>query len=84
MKTLLASAAIFGGMAIAAGAANAATPGQCEAAAQQYAEAQYPTGGGAVSGAVGGAILGGLIAGATGNKVGNGGISPRRWETRHE
>jgi uncharacterized protein YgiM (DUF1202 family) len=72
MKTLLASAAIFGGMAIAAGTASAATPGQCEAAAQQYAEAQYPTGGGAVSGAVGGAILGGLIAGATGNKVGNG------------
>jgi uncharacterized protein YraI len=73
MKTLFASAAIFGGLAIAAaGAANAATAAQCEAQAQQYAEQQYPTGGGAVSGAVGGAILGGLIAGATGKNVGSG------------
>jgi len=73
MKTLFASAAILGGLAVAgAGAANAATPAQCEGQAQAYAEQQYPTGGGAVSGAVGGAILGGIIAGATGNKVGNG------------
>src|SRR5947209_3675048 len=73
MKTLLATAALFGGLAIAtAGPASAATPAQCEAAAQQYAEQQYPTGGGAVAGAIGGGILGGLVAGATGNKVGNG------------
>ena len=73
MKTLLASAAIFGGLAIAAaGTASAATPYDCEIYAQNYAEQQYPTGGGAVTGAVGGGILGGLIAGATGNKVGNG------------
>jgi hypothetical protein len=73
MKTLLATAALFGGLAIAtAGPASAATPAQCEAGAQQYAEQQYPTGGGAVAGAIGGGILGGLVAGATGNKVGNG------------
>jgi uncharacterized protein YgiM (DUF1202 family) len=73
MKTLIATVAVFGGLAIsAAGTASAATPYQCEQYAQSVAEQQYPTGGGAVAGAVGGGILGGLIAGATGGKVGNG------------
>jgi uncharacterized protein YgiM (DUF1202 family) len=73
MRTLLATAVVFAGLvASAAGSADAASAYQCQTYAANYAEQQYPTGGGAVAGGVGGAIVGGLIAGATGGKVGTG------------
>lgn len=73
MKVFPTSAAIaiglIGAMALPA---NALTPYECELQAQQYAEARYPTGGGAARGAAGGGVLGGLFAGVTGGKVGRG------------
>jgi uncharacterized protein YgiM (DUF1202 family) len=72
MKTLLATAALLGGLVLVSGAANAQTAFQCQQYAQNAAEQQYPTGGGALSGGVGGGILGGIIAGATGGNVGQG------------
>jgi hypothetical protein len=73
MKTILTTGAFVGAlMATAAGTATAATPYECDVYATNYAEQQYPTGGGAFAGGVGGGILGGIIAGATGGKVGNG------------
>ncbi len=73
MKTFLASAAVFCGVAASgAGTAIAATPYECETYAQQYAEQQYPTGSGAVGGGLFGGILGAGIAAATGGNVGAG------------
>src|SRR5688572_7760609 len=72
MKTLLATAALLGGVSLLSGTASAATPYECQVYAQQYAEQQYPTGGGALGGGVFGGILGAGIAAATGNKPGTG------------
>jgi hypothetical protein len=72
MKTLLASAALLGGLTLLSGTASAATPYECQLYAQQVAEQQYPTGGGAVGGGVFGGILGAGIAAATGGNVGSG------------
>ena len=73
MKTMHATAALLGGLVIAAaGSANAATPYECEMYAQNAAEQQYPYGGGAVTGGVFGALIGAGIAGATGGNVGTG------------
>jgi uncharacterized protein YgiM (DUF1202 family) len=71
MKTLLASAAVVGALLVA-GTANAQNAAQCQQYATNYAEQQYPTGGGAVGGALFGGILGAGIAAATGNNVGGG------------
>jgi uncharacterized protein YgiM (DUF1202 family) len=73
MKTLLATTLVLAGLVVsAAGSANAASAYQCQVYAQNAAEQQYPTGGGAVGGGIAGGIIGGLVAGATGGKVGNG------------
>jgi hypothetical protein len=72
MKTLIATAALLGGLVLVSGTANAQSAFQCQQYAQNAAEQQYPTGGGALSGGIGGGILGGIIAGATGNNVGKG------------
>jgi hypothetical protein len=71
MKTVLASAVLVGGL-VMAGTANAATPYECELYAQNVAEQQYPTGGGALVGGVVGGVGGGLLAGALGGKPGVG------------
>jgi uncharacterized protein YgiM (DUF1202 family) len=74
MKTMRASAALLGGLMIAAaaGSAQAATPYECEMYAQSVAEQQYPTGAGAVTGGLFGGLIGAGIAGATGGNVGTG------------
>ncbi len=73
MKNLLvATAAVLSGLTLAAGSASAATPYECESYAQQVAEQQYPTGGGAIGGGLVGGFLGAGIAAATGGNVGVG------------
>lgn len=76
MKILVASAMVFAGVMVsAAGAADAATIAQCQQYAANYAEQQYPTGGGnqqAVTTGIVGALVGAGIAGATKGNVGAG------------
>jgi len=75
MKAILIAAAAAA--ALSAGATSTAvalTPYQCELQAQNYAEAQFPTGGGAARGAAGGAVAGGVFAGLTGGKLGRGAL----------
>lgn len=71
MKILFTSLAVAGALVLAASSANAATPAQCQAYAQQQAAAFAPgaSGGGAVAGGVIGAIAGGLIGGSGGNNA---------------
>jgi uncharacterized protein YgiM (DUF1202 family) len=64
LPTLIAGALI----AAAPSAALALSPYQCELQAQQYAESQYPEGGGAARGATSGVVLGGVFAGLSGGK----------------
>lgn len=73
MKLSLTMVAVAGGLLITSPAmARALTPYECEQQAQQYAESQFPTGGGAARGATGGAIFGGIFSGLTGGKPGRG------------
>ena len=78
MKILIASAMVFAGVMVsAAGAANAATVAQCQQYAANYAEQQYPTGGGnqqAVTTGILGAIVGAGVAAGTKGNVGNGAL----------
>ncbi|MEX1180388.1 MAG: SH3 domain-containing protein [Cucumibacter sp.] len=64
LLTLLAGASL----AVVPSTASALTPFECEQQAQQYAESQYPEGGGAARGATGGAIFGGVFAGLSGGR----------------
>jgi uncharacterized protein YgiM (DUF1202 family) len=73
MKLLATTATLLGGLIVMApSTASALTPYECEQQAEQYAEAQFPTGGGAARGATGGAIFGGIFSGLTGGKPGRG------------
>jgi uncharacterized protein YgiM (DUF1202 family) len=73
MKTWISTAVLAGGLIAAAPMmASAATPYECEQQAQQYAEAEYPTGGGAARGAAAGGVAGGVFAGLTGGRLGRG------------
>ena len=73
MKAWLSTAVLAGGLiAAASSSASAATPYECEQQAQQYAESEFPTGGGAARGAAGGAVAGGVFAGLTGGRLGRG------------
>lgn len=61
MKTLVAAAALIGGLALMVGQASAQTYQQCQAQAKAYADANVNAGQSAVETGIGGAILGGII-----------------------